>query len=245
MDLKAFPGMIADTFGVHNINPLGAHFRSTDRPYLDSFNKAVADAHSQVVDLGLGGQEFYSSDATVREAAVQYGRHWIDIATIIGAPSVRQHVHGKKGDKPDVNLAAASLGRLADYGAKRNVVVNLENDSPGSEDPFFLASVIEKAGNPYLRGLPDFGNSLIGHDSDFNSRAVARMLQHVFNVCHVKDEVESDSGTRQKVDLKRMFQLAKEHGFKGYFTMECETKLVDPYTGTKQLIDETLQNLTA
>lgn len=244
MDLKAFPGMIVEKFVVRNINPLGAHLRSTERAYLDSFNKAVSDAHSHVVDLGLGGQPFYSSDAAAREAAVKYGRSWIDVATVIGSPSVRQHVSGTKGEKPNVDLAAASLGGLADYGAKRNVVVNLENDSPGSEDPFFLASVIEKADNPYLRGLPDFGNSLLGHDDEFNSRAVVRLLQHVFNMCHVKAEVESEGGTRQKVDLKRMFQLAKEHGFGGYFSMECETRLADPFTGTKQLINETLQNLT-
>jgi hypothetical protein len=42
-----------------------------------------------------------------------------------------------------------------------------------------------------------------------------------------------------------MFRLAAEHDFRGYFSMECETRLVDPFTGTKQLIDETLQNLTA
>jgi sugar phosphate isomerase/epimerase len=245
MDLKDFPGMITDKFDVHNINPLGAHLRSTDRAYLDSFNKAVAHARSHVVDLGLGGQEFYSSDAAVREAAVQYGCHWIDIATIIGSPSVRQHVHGKRTDKPNVDLAAGSLGKVAEYGAKRNVVVGLENDSPGSEDPFFLADVIEKTDNPYLRGLPDFGNSLIGHDDDFNRRGVARMLEHAFNMCHVKDAVESHSGVRQKVDLKSMFGLAAEHGFKGYFSMECETRLTDPFTGTKQLIDETLQNLGA
>ena len=243
MDVKAFAGMIAEKFDVHNINPLGDHFQSTDRAYLDSFVKAVSDAHSHVVDLGLGGRAFYSSDATERDDAVQYGRHWIDIATIVGSPSVRQHVKGKKGEQPNVDWAAASLGKLAEYGGKRNVVVNLENDNPGPEDPFFLASVIQKADNPYLRGLPDFGNSLIGHDADFNRRAVAQMLQHAYNMCHVKGEVESAAASRQKVDLKGMFHLAREQKFKGYFSMECETKLVDPFTGTRQLIEETLKNL--
>lgn len=244
MDLKQFASMIADKFDVHNINPLGDHFRSTDRAYLDSFVKAVSDARSHVVDLGLGGRAFYAADAAERQAAVAYGRGWIDIATVIGSPSVRQHVRGKKGEEPNVELAAASLGAMAEYGAKRNVVVNLENDSPGSEDPFFLPSVIEKVNNPYLRALPDFGNSLIGHDADYNRRAVARMLEHVFNMCHVKDEVKSESGERQKVDLKGLFRLAKDKGYRGYFSMECETQLGDPFTGTRQLIEETLQNLT-
>lgn len=243
MDLTEFPRLIAAKFDVYNINPLGDHFQSTDKSYLDSFVKAVSKAKSHVVDLGLGGRSFYSSDSSEREAAVDYGRRWIDIASIIGSPSVRQHVRGAKGEQPNVDLAAASLGKLAAYGAKRNIVVNLENDNPVSEDPFFLVDVIQKVQSPFLRALPDFGNSLIGRDSEFNHRAVARMLQHAFNMCHVKSEVESDSGARQEVNLKDLFQLARESRFKGYFSMECETKLSDPFTGTKELIEETLQYL--
>jgi len=244
MDLTAFAGMISERFGVTNINPLGDHFRSTDISYLHALRKSVADAHSHIVDLGLSGRFFYSTDADTREAAIQFSRTWIDIATIVDSPSVRQHVRGKHGEKPDVELAVQSLGRVAEYGGKRNVVINLENDDPVSEGPFFLVSVIEKVDNPYLRALPDFGNSLIGHDGEYNQRAVAAMLKHAYNMCHVKDAVESDDGHRQTVDLDKMFELAKANSYRGYFSMECETDLSDPYIATKKLIDETLQYLT-
>jgi sugar phosphate isomerase/epimerase len=244
MDMTDFPRVVAERFDVRNINPLGDHFRSTDRAYLDRFVKATSDARSHIVDLGLGGRYFYSPDAAARQEAVEFGRKWIDIASVIGSPSVRQHLHGKKGERPNVELAAESLGKMAEYGGKRNVVINLENDSPGSEDPFFLIAIIEKVDNPYLRGLPDFGNSLLGHDAAYNERAVAGMLKHAFNMCHVKDVVETDSGQRSAVDLKRMFELAKNSGYRGYFSMEYETKLGDPFSGTKKLIDETLQYLT-
>ena len=42
------------------------------------------------------------------------------------------------------------LARAAEYGAKKNVVVHLENDNPISEDPFFIAQVIEKVNSPWL-----------------------------------------------------------------------------------------------
>ena len=244
MDLTRFPALMVEKFGVHNVNPLVDHFRSTDASYIEEFRKALADAHSRIVDLGLPGRPFYSPEKTVRQAAVEAGRKWIDIAVAVGSPSVRQHVHGARNQKADVDLAGESLGELAEYGAKRNVVVNLENDDPVSEDPFFLVGVIEKVGNPYLRGLPDFGNSLIGHDQEFNERGVAAMLKHAFNMCHVKDVVQGDSGKTYHVDLKRMFELAKSSSYRGYFSMECETESTDPFTGTKRLVDESLKYLT-
>jgi sugar phosphate isomerase/epimerase len=243
MDLTAFAGMIATKFQVFNINPLADHFASTDAAYLQRFRTSLKKAKSHIVDLGLAGREFYSTDPGSRQEAVDYGRKWIEIAAAIGSPSVRQHVHGKKNQKPDTDLAARSLGQLAEYGAKHNVVVGLENDDQVSEDPFFLVSVIEKVGNPYLRALPDFGNSLPGHDAAYNQRAVGAMLDHAFNMCHVKELMEAN-GKRYQVDLAGLFSLAKQRGYRGYFSMECESEAEDPFAGTQRLVNETLHYLS-
>jgi sugar phosphate isomerase/epimerase len=243
-DLKEFPSVVAQRFGVHNINPLSSHFASTDQAYLASFREAVEKAGSHVVDLGLSGGRFYDTDASKRQAGVDYGRQWIDIAVLVGSPSVRQHVAGDPGAKPDVALAAESLGQVAEYGSKRNIVVNLENDNAVSEDPFFLTAVIEKVNSPYLRALPDFGNSLLGHDAEFNRRAVAAMLSHVFNMCHVKDTLKDKEGQVHEIDLKTMFQMARDAGYRGYFSMEYDIAEGDPFPGTERLIAKTLNYLT-
>ncbi len=159
IDIKEFPAMVVERFAVYNVNPLLNHFSSTDPAYLESFREAVAKARSHVVDLGLPGGCFATTDTSTAEAAVRDGCKWIDIAAAIGSPSVRQHLSAQKGEKPDVDAAAIHLARLADYGGKRNVVVNLENDNAVAEDPFFIVNVVEKVNHPYLRALPDFGNS--------------------------------------------------------------------------------------
>lgn len=243
-DLKEFPSLVVRRFGVHNINPLSVHFSSTGPVYLEAFREAVEKAGSHIVDLGLSGGMFYDTDASKRKAAVDYGRQWIDIAVMIGSPSVRQHVSGALGTKPDVVLASESLGQLAEYGSQRNIVVNLENDSAVSEDPFFLTAVMENVKSPYLRALPDFGNSLMGHDAEFNRKAVAAMLAHAFNMCHVKDTVQDQKGQVYQVDLKTMFDLATRAGYPGYFSMEFDIAAGDPFPGTERLIARTLQYLT-
>lgn len=242
MDMTGFPRFVAEQFGVFNVNPLLAHFKSTDPGYIQKFRRALEEARSHIVDLGLGDGAFYASEVSLRRAAVESGHRGIDAAVQVGSPSVRQHVSG--ADKPDVDRAAQSLGRLAEYGAKRNVVINLENDDPGPEDPFFLVSVVEKVDNPYLRSLPDFGNSHIGHDDSYNHKAVAAMLGHAYNMCHVKDVVEGGNGQQFHVDLPSLFQLAKDSGFRGYFSMEYETRAGDPIAGTKQLVDISLRCLS-
>lgn len=244
MDLKEFPGMIAKRFGVHNINPLLDHFASTEPSYLDAFRRAVEEAGSHMVDLGLGGGKFWDPDPALRKVAVNYGKRGIDIAKVVGSPSVRQHLGGSRGVKPDVDLGAQSLGALADYGAGKNIVVILENDTAVNEDPFLIVNLIEKVNNPYLRALPDMGNDLEGGDADFNARGVTAMFKHAFNMCHVKDEVMGAGGKTYKVDLPRMFDIAKASGYKGYYSMEFEIRLADPYVGTQRLIDETLKYLS-
>jgi sugar phosphate isomerase/epimerase len=241
MDLTEFPAVIATKFGVYNINPLSDHFRSSDSSYLDAFRRAVGNAHSHVVDLGLPGGHFYAPDSATRKAGVDFGRKWIDIARVLGSPSVRQHVAGSPGAKPDAALAAESLSELADYGAKRGIVVNLENDNPIAEDPFFLVSIIQKVNSPYLRALPDFGNSLIDHDPEYNEKGVRAMFKYVYNMCHVKDTVQGDNGKRATVDLEKMFAIARENSYRGYFSMEFDTGAGDPFPGTEALVQESLR----
>ena len=101
--------------------------------------------------------------------------------------------------------------------------------------------VIEKVGNPYLRALPDFGNTLSRGDVEYNERGVAAMLKHAYGVCHVKDVVVTDNGKTYNVDLPRMFELAKASGFQGYYMMEWDGGPGDPYAERERLVEETLK----
>lgn len=244
MDIIGFARMAIEKFNIHNINPLSAHFSSTEPRYLDNLRKQMASVGSHFVDLGLGAGRFYDSNPAVRKASVESSKRWIDIAVVLGSPSVRQHLGGSHGAAPDVDRSAQSLGQLADYGARKNIVVNLENDSLENEDPFFIVKVIEKAGNPYLRALPDFGNTMLKGDPAYNYRGLNAMFKHVFNMSHVKDEVVSSKGATYKIDLAKAFGIAKASGYHGYFSMEWETREGDPFEGTQRLVKETLHYLS-
>ena len=95
--------------------------------------------------------------------------------------------------------------------------------TPTAEDPYFIVNVVEKVNNAYLRALPDFGNSIVKYGEEGNEKAVAAMLKHAFNMCHVKGEVQSDAGKTYHVDLSRMFAIARQSAYRGYFSMEFDT----------------------
>jgi sugar phosphate isomerase/epimerase len=245
MQLKDFAAHVAEKFNVHHIEPWSPIFPSTDPKYLEEFRAAVEKAHSSVVDIAVdAGHSQYSTDAAEREKAVTGSNHWIDVGTALGSPSIRTHIDGPKDSKPDVELAADTLARVAEYAEKKNVVVHLENDNPVSEDPFFIVAILHKVDSPWLRALPDFGNSLAAHDDQaFQDRAMEAMFAHAYGICHVKDGEPDEQGKATHVDMEKTFAILKRHAYKGYCSIEFDAP-GDPYAPTATLIEETIKYLS-
>lgn len=83
----------------------------------------------------------------------------------------------------------------------------------------------------------------MAHSQAYSEKGVAAMLKHAYNMCHVKDEVEGGEGQVLNVDLGRMFELAKQSSYSGYYSMEFDTDAGDPIAGTKRLVEKSLQFL--
>lgn len=243
MDLAEFASQVVTKFNVNNIEPHCRHFRSLNPEYLANFREVLAKANVKVVDIAVdGSSSFYDVDPTTRQRSVMYAKSWVDVAVAIASPSIRTHIARATNSSPDAQRAADSLRRVAEYGAERKVVINLENDDLMSEDAFFLVKVIESVGNPYLRALPDFANSMLTGDASFNYRAVEAMFQHAYCICHVKD---GETGDNQEfnIDMKRTFDILKSSGYRGYCSMEFDRGKGDPYAATTRLIEQSLQYL--
>jgi sugar phosphate isomerase/epimerase len=243
MDLKDFAAMVVQRFNVRNIEPLSEHFSSTEASYLKEFRANVEKAGCRLVNIAADLHfSFYDSVEAQRQKAVDDGKKWMDVAVAIGSPSVRLHIAGARHVKPDVDRAAESLKRLAEYGAQKNLLVNLENDDNVTEDPFFIVQVIEKVNHPYLHALPDFCNSMLTHDQEFNNRAMDAMFKHAYNISHMKDSEVGDKGKLYTVDVSKCFGIARANGYRGYFSMEWEGQ-GEPMAGVQKLIEESLKNL--
>ena len=243
MDLRDFAGEVVKKFNVHNIESHNRHFHSLDPAYLGSFREKLERANVKVVDIAVDGQDsFYDADPSTRKKAIAHAKQWVDIAIEIGSPSIRTHIQRPSNSAPHVQRAAESLREVAEYGAGKNVVVNLENDDLVSEDAFFVVKVIEAVNHPYLHALPDFANSIMTGDADFNYRALEAMFQHAYCICHVKDGEADGHGKLLRIDMKKSFDILKASGYQGYCSMEFDAP-GEPYAPTTRLIEQTLQYL--
>lgn len=253
--LEQFAATVQSKFQVSGIEPWSPHFKSVEPDYIRNLNHAFKQAGLRVVNIpvDVAKVDLCSASAADRDAGLALYRKWVDAAVILGAPGIRVHTpsRGKLTDSVgrqimgtivDIDCAVQGLKAVAEYGAQKNIVINLENDEPGSEDPSRIIKIIETVNSSYLRALPDFCNSmLIKNDQQYNETALRALFAHAFNISHVKD-METDEGKVYRVDVDRIFAIAKNAGYRGYFSMEWEGT-GDPYDGTKRLIEQSLKDL--
>jgi hypothetical protein len=96
--------------------------------------------------------------------------------------------------------------------------------------------------SPWIRALPDFGNTLDGHDGDYAYPAVDAIFGYAYAICHVKNSIGTENGVIP-VDLARTFGMLRRHSYKGYCSMEHDAP-GDPYKATASLIDTTIASLS-
>jgi sugar phosphate isomerase/epimerase len=240
--LEQFGESVVSKFQVSGIEPWSPHFKSVEPDYVYGLNTAFKKAGLRVVNIPVDAPvHLCSTDAGEREAGQAVYKKWVDAAVILGSPGIRVHAPSR-GKSPEIDCAVEGLKTLSEYGAQKNIVINLENDNPNSEDPFRIVKIIEGVNSPYLRALPDFCNSmLIKDDQQYNEGALAALFPHAFNISHVKD-MEIDNGKVFRVDVDRIFAIAKKAGYRGYFSMEWEGT-GDPYEGTRRLLQQSLNDL--
>jgi len=239
--LEQFAATIVPKLNVPGIEPWSRHFRSTEPDYVHGLSESFQKAGLRVVNIPVDISARLCGTPQERESSLEKYRQWVDAALILKAPGIRVHLpHGEKGDI--ISCSASSLSALAEYGASKNIVINLENDEPEIEQPERIVNVIRTVNSPFLRALPDFCNSMLVHDDpEYDYQAMRMMFPLAFNISHVKDE-ESDNGKEYRVDLNKIFAIARSSQYRGYFSMEFEGS-GDPYQGSKRLIEASLRNL--
>ena len=214
MDLAAFARFIRTEFQVRGIEPLSLHFPSTEPGAILKLRAAFDAAGVHTVNIPVDDPvELCSTNTATRETGNSRYRTWIDIAVALRSHSIRIWIP-KCSDTSDLPRAVESLKPTLDYASARNIVINLENDDPVLSSETRILTAIRLAGTPYLRALPDFANSLMGGDEQFNAQAVQRMFAHAWNIAHVKD-AEMIRDKRETVSLPELFGIAKAARYRG------------------------------
>lgn len=233
LDVLDFPEMIADRYGVHNLEIVAPHFASTVPSYIRDFKSRLERAHSRLinipVDIGeLWDQPALSGTDQERERAISLYSPWIDIAHDLGAHSVR--CDPGKVNPEDQSATIDSYKKLVSRGHSKNVRIIVENHGGVvSERPEMLVKILKAAG---AGALPDFGN---WPNEETRERGLRLMFPLAITVCHAKLK-------QGGLDFARCMQISKESRFQGVYSIEAGGK-GDPYEEVQQVVDRLLQSL--
>jgi sugar phosphate isomerase/epimerase len=242
--LLDFPHLIADRCKVHHLEFVAPHFASTEPAYLDELRSQLLRARSYLVNLPIDIQELSTEgglsdpNESVRGAAVEAARKWIDIAAHLHARSVRCD----PGKMNPLNLAPTidSYRKLVPYASRNGVRVTVENHGgAGSEHPEDLVRLVKGVKSRYFGALPDFGNF---PDAETRARGLALLFHYALTVCHAKGLEFDAQGSETTYDFAGCVEIAKRERFRGVYSVEFEGP-GDPYAGVQNVINELLKDV--
>lgn len=167
------------------------------------------------------GNDFCLPEGSEREAQLAMCRTWIDHAATMGAPVIR--IFAGKTPKDDVEEAAvercvAGINACLDYASAKGVVLALENHGGITATPEQLLGIVEKVKpSPWFGINFDSGNF---HTADPYAD-LEKIAPYAVNA-QIKVSVSPGDGPRQPADYKRIVEILKHAGYRGYLALEFE-----------------------
>jgi len=191
-------------------------------------------------------------DDKIRLIAVEDHKKWIEAAKYLGCLTVRVNLHGDGSPDAKKTASVDSLSRLGDFAKTMNINIVVENHGHESSNAAWVAEVMKLVNRPNVGTLPDFGNFCLSQDwgttqgecKDYYDRykGVKEMLPFAKGVSAKTYDFDSN-GEQPKMDYKRLIEIVKASGFKGYIGVEFEGDTQPEEDGirkTKLLIEKYL-----
>ena len=193
------------------------------------------------------------SNKGLRDQAISNHTSWVDSAAELGCSSIRVNLFGDEGEK---NIQAwhdgsvDGMGRLAEYAAKSNINVVVENHGGLSSDASLVSKVLSEINMPNCGSLPDFGNFCIRNESgqrwgeskcvkEFDVYKGTELLLPFAKGISAKTFDFDDDGNETRFDYLRLIKMIKDSGFTGFIGVEYEGEELGEEAGilaTKKLL---------
>jgi sugar phosphate isomerase/epimerase len=172
-----------------------------------------------------------SPDDKERLSAVDNHKKWIEAAKFLGCITVRVNLFGEGSPESKKNASIDSLSRLCDFATTMNINIVTENHGHETSNGAWVADIMKQVNRTNVGTLPDFGNFCLSQDWGSTQegcdnvydryQGVSEMLPFAKGIS-AKTYDFDNNGEQSKIDYKKMIDLVKESGFKGYIGIEYE-----------------------
>jgi sugar phosphate isomerase/epimerase len=170
-------------------------------------------------------------DDKVRLVAVDDHKKWIEAAKFLGCLAVRVNLFGDGSPEAKKTAAIDSLSRLGDFAKTMDINIVAENHGHESSNGAWVADIMKQVNRSNVGTLPDFGNFCLSQDWGSTQEGcdkaydrylgVKEMLPFAKGVSAKSYDFDSN-GEQPKIDYKKMIEIVKASGFKGYIGIEFE-----------------------
>ena len=180
-------------------------------------------------------------EKAVRIKTVESHKVWADAAKELDCHSIRVNAGSAGSYSEQMKLAADGLSRLGDYGDSIGINVIVENHGGLSSNGAWLAGAMKLANHPRVGTLPDFGNFIIDRSTgeSYDRYKGTRELMPYAKGVSAKSHDFDEKGNEIHTDFKRMLEIVKDAGYRGYIGVEYEGKNMgeaDGIRATKKLL---------
>jgi len=246
LEVFDLPEMIADTYGVHNLEFQHYHLPSTEPSYFRELRGKVEAAKSRVSQLVMefGGLNISAPDHNFlpRLQAIDLTKVWIDRAVMLGC----QRVMVNQGQPSEENKAYAieALRIMGDYGTSRGVKVSMETRGGGGARgaaPSAAGAAAAPAGPPawvllneIITATGTYCNIDLGGIGAANQEELHTALRALLPVNHGSMHIKRS----QNWDLPTALRFIRESGYAGLYSIEARG-----HEATRDIFDTLVANL--
>jgi sugar phosphate isomerase/epimerase len=203
--------------------------------------KFLRDTKAYAFRLGLDvsgtavGNDFCHPHGKRRDQEIASVKRWIEYADMMDAPVIRIFSGGAKmGQTVDEarQLAIEAIEECCDYAGKYGVFLALENHGGIVAEADGVLAIVRAVKSPWFGVNLDSGNF---HTADVYGD-LAKIAPYAINV-QVKISVHPAGRSEEPSDFKRLAEILKTAGYRGYIALEYEGR-ADPRTDCPKYIDQ-------
>ena len=168
---------------------------------------------------GTGIRNDYTNpDPEKRKADVQMIKRWIEVASKLGAPVIRVFsgvIRPKEYTWDQIaTWMVKDIRECVEYGQKHGVIVAIQNHNDFIQTADDVIKIMKMVNMEWFGLILDIGSY---HQGDPYTQ-IAQTVQYAVN-WQVKENIFVD-GVEVKTDLKRLFKIIKESGYRGSLPIE-------------------------
>jgi sugar phosphate isomerase/epimerase len=211
------------------IDPTGYYFPGYPKPPSDAYlNEFKRRAFVRGLDISGTGvrTHFASADKAKRASDVEHVKAWVEVAARMGAPVLRifagAHPEGHTWAEV-TEWMVPDLKKCVEHSKKHGVIIGIQNHDDFLKTGEQTVKIVKMVDSEWFGVVVDTG----AFSTPNPYKDIAAVAPHAVN-WQIKTHMGS-KGARVRADFKRIVQIARQAGYRGYLPIETLPVPGQPY----------------